>query len=267
MSRGGVVWPRFAALAGTAALLCAAVPAAAHDFWIAPSTFKPAPGAAVSVRLRVGMQFKGDPVPRLKPLLVRFAMLDGTGEHAIPGPEGMDPAGYVRPGPGLSTLIYLSAPSEVELDGAKFEAYLKEEGLDDISALRARRGEASKPARDAYVRCAKALLGSGAGFDHPAGLPLELVPERDPSTLQSSGSFPLRLLRDGRPLAGALVAAINQDDPTRRITARTDRHGRANLTLPSKGVWLVKAVHMEPAPAELHADWKSLWASLTFDVR
>ena len=37
-----------------------------------------------------------------------------------------------------------------------------------------------------------------------------------------------------------------------------------DLTPP--GVWLVKAVHMVPAPAASGADWESLWASLTFEV-
>ena len=43
----------------------------------------------------------------------------------------------------------------------------------------------------------------------------------------------------------------------------------ASLILPvttRAGVWLVKAVHMAPAPAESGAEWESLWASLTFEV-
>jgi hypothetical protein len=33
------------------------------------------------------------------------------------------------------------------------------------------------------------------------------------------------------------------------------------------GMWLVKAVHMVPAPAGANADWASFWASLTFEMR
>ncbi|HJW09727.1 MAG TPA: DUF4198 domain-containing protein [Holophagaceae bacterium] len=267
MTTGGAHRPRLPFLGRLGALLWLAVaPLRAHDFWIDPSTFRPAAGALVSVRLRVGMQFKGDPVPRLQPLLRRFSVVDGAGERAIPGQEGMDPAGYIRTGPGLSTLVYLSAPSEVELDGPKFEAYLKEEGLEAISARRAKRGDSAKPARDAFVRCAKALLGGGAGFGRVAGLPLELIPERDPARFHDGGAFPVRLLRDGRPLGGALVVAINREDPLRRITARTDRQGRAQLALPSGGIWLFKAVHMEAAPPDTHADWQSLWASLMVEL-
>ena len=33
------------------------------------------------------------------------------------------------------------------------------------------------------------------------------------------------------------------------------------------GLWLVKAVHMIPAPAGTGAQWTSFWASLTFELR
>jgi hypothetical protein len=30
-------------------------------------------------------------------------------------------------------------------------------------------------------------------------------------------------------------------------------------------MWMIKAVHMVPAPAGTGADWESVWASLTFE--
>jgi hypothetical protein len=30
-------------------------------------------------------------------------------------------------------------------------------------------------------------------------------------------------------------------------------------------MWLIKAVHMIPAPAGTNAEWQSYWASLTFE--
>ena len=36
----------------------------AHDFWIEPSSFHPALGEPLHVALRVGEQFKGEPVKR-----------------------------------------------------------------------------------------------------------------------------------------------------------------------------------------------------------
>jgi hypothetical protein len=32
-------------------------------------------------------------------------------------------------------------------------------------------------------------------------------------------------------------------------------------------MWLIKAVHMIPAPAGSKAEWASFWASLTFELR
>jgi uncharacterized GH25 family protein len=78
--------------------------------------------------------------------------------------------------------------------------------------------------------------------------------------------MPLRLLFEGKPLAGALVVAINRENPEKRVSARSDASGRATFDLAPGGVWLVKAVHMVPAPPSSAADWESLWASLTFQI-
>ena len=51
---------RFVALA----LILSAAPLAAHDMWIEPSSFIPVAGQVVGLRLRVGQDFLGDPIPR-----------------------------------------------------------------------------------------------------------------------------------------------------------------------------------------------------------
>jgi hypothetical protein len=48
--------------------------------------------------------------------------------------------------------------------------------------------------------------------------------------------------------------------------AQSDRDGRAAFKIEEPGAWLVKAVHMVPAPAGSNADWESFWASLTFEI-
>ncbi|PYS27164.1 MAG: hypothetical protein DMG11_17335, partial [Acidobacteria bacterium] len=47
-----------------AALALSAAPLAAHDMWIEPTSFIPDAGKIVGVRLRVGQDFLGDPLPR-----------------------------------------------------------------------------------------------------------------------------------------------------------------------------------------------------------
>jgi uncharacterized GH25 family protein len=255
------------------AILLGASPLLAHDFWIEPTSFHPEVGSVVGLSLRVGQGFRGDPVPLNPGKVVKFVTVSPAGaETRVDGIPGRDPAGRVRvTQPGYGVIGYRSTPSFLELPAEKFEAYLKEEGLESIVETRARRGDSKKPSKEIYSRCAKSLLDAGgagtAGFDRALGFRLELVPEKSPKRIgNGGGSLPVRLLYEEKPLAGALVVAINRDDPGKPISARTDRSGGVLLPLPRGGVWLVKAVHMIPAPAESGADWESLWASLTFEA-
>ncbi len=240
--------------------------ACAHDFWIEPSTFRPAVRQTMTASLRVGQDFVGDAVPRSSQLLDSFIVRDAAGERTVNGFENQDPAGYLRvEKTGLAMIGYRSKPYPLELAADKFEAFLRSEGLESISELRARRGESQKPDREWFYRYAKAVVAaeSVAGtFDRPFGYRFEIIPESNPL---SASPLRLRLVFEGKPLAGALVTAIHRDDPAARLSARSDSHGRVAFSLPKAGVWLVKSVHMVPAPAGSNVDWESLWASLTFE--
>ncbi len=258
----------------------------AHDFWIEPSSFRPAPGDRVSIRLRVGENLQGDPVPRNPERIERFSSVaasakaggkagEAPGEETLPGVPGADPAGWVTPSsPGLLWIVYDTNHASIELDAATFDKYLGEEGLESIREMRTRAGAKPGPVKEIYSRCAKALLsipgptseGSGEGYGQALGLELELIPESNPYTLKPGSTLPVRLLHKGKPLSGALVMALSGAGPDARVAVRTDADGRAALRLERPGPWLVKAVHMLPAPADIAADWESLWASLTFEL-
>ena len=228
-----------------------------HDMWIEPATFWPAAGQPVGVKLRVGQEMLGDPIPRSARLIREFIVVDAAGRRTVMGREGSDPAGYVRGGEAV--IGYWSHPSVVELEADKFNLYLKEEGLESVLAERARRKQSDLKVREQFSRCAKSLM-AGAG-DQVLGFPLELLAERNPHTL-SGAELPLRLTYESKPLAGALVVAMNRQRPAEKVMARTDKDGRVRLALRGDGVWLVKAVHMTPAGEE----WASYWASLTFGL-
>jgi len=254
--------------------LLLALPAAAHDFWIEPTRFEPAPGEGVALRLFVGEHFRGDAVARPAAAgLHRFVVADANGpaSAAVPGRPGGDPAGLLRLArPGAYVVGLHGKPNRIELPADRFNAYLELEGLQAILALRAARGQTDQPAREIYSRCAKSLLLSGPAAargpaaDRALGFPLELIAERRPETLPDGDALPVRLLYEGQPLAGALVVALRRADPARTIERRSDAEGRVRLPLSGAGPWLVKAVHMRPAAAGSGADWESLWASLTF---
>jgi len=244
----------------------------AHDMWIDPTTFSPESGQIVGVRLRVGQDLLGDPLPRDPTLIHQFVFEDAAGRKPVIGRDGADPAGFLRVAtPGLLVIGYHSNPSAIELAAEKFNQYVKEEGLDAVAALRVRRNETGASARELFSRCAKSLVLSGspseAQSDRRLGFALELVAERNPYAIRAGQDLPVRLTYENRPLAGALVVAMNRQNPSEKLAARTDNDGRVRLRLPRGGMWLIKAVHMVPAPAGTNAEWASFWASLTFEMR
>ncbi len=247
--------------------LLAASPVWAHDFWIEPSTFRPAVGQLFTTSLLVGPDFAGDPIPRSTQLMDTFTVREGASERPVVGMENRDPAGYVRiEKPGIAVIGYRSKPYPLELAADKFEEFLKLEGLDNIKAIRQQRGESKKPDRERFFRFAKSIVLADATagdspFDQTFGYRLELIPETNPMT---ATPLRVRIVFEGKPLAGALVTAIQRDNPSVRISARSDRGGHVTLNLTTPGVWLVKSVQMVPAPPGTDVDWESLWASLTF---
>lgn len=269
---------RLAAALLVLALAISSSPLLAHDFWIEPGSFTPRAGDAVTLRLRVGEQLQGEALPYAAARVKRFGVHDSELARPVASRNGAEPAAAIRVvNPGLTIVDYQSQPSRVDLDGAVFDAYLREEGLEKVLAARAQAHPARGPVRELFSRCAKSLLWVDAGTaartglaksaDRPLGCTLELVAEHNPYLApRDAPTLSFRLNYEGTPLAGALVVALNSLDPAARQSARTDAAGRATLRLPPGGTWLVKAVHMVSAPVGSDADWHSFWASTTFRV-
>lgn len=249
-------------------IIAAAAPLLAHDMWIEPATFRADPGRIVTLRLRVGQDLLGDPLPRDPSLIQQFIVEDGAGRRPVPGRTGGDPAGMVLANQaGVMVAGYRSHRGEVEQEAAKFAAYLKEEGLDNLPALRGWKAGNGKVS-EVFSRCAKSLIAAGGTFnaagDRTLGFALELTAGRNPYSMRPGDELPVRLTYESKPLAGALVVAINRMNPAAKVSARTDRDGCVRLKLAAGGMWLVKSVHMIPAPPGVRAEWESFWASLTF---
>jgi len=263
-------------LVSVAALVAmAGVGLGAHDFWIEPTAYAVNVGDPIGIHLTVGERFAGDRLARNGGQIEKFVLVGPSGERPVIGRDGMDPAGLLKlDAPGIWFVGYRSKPSSVELTPEKFEDYLRAEGLEHVIDERAAKQESQLPGRERYSRSVKSLLRGGtpasaAGYDKVLGLTLEFVLEADPVTANGK-PLPLRLLTNGRPLAGALVVAYKKDagassPGSEALRARTDNNGRVVVPM-TDGVWLIKAVQMERAAAGSGADWESVWTSLTFMV-
>lgn len=221
----------------------------AHDFWIEPSTFRPAPATMFTASLRLGENFEGEIVPRRPSRIVTFTVRDGAGEQPVNGFVNQDPAGYVRiDRAGTVVIGYSGVPYPHDVSRATFEKFLREEGIENVLVTGGRQ-------RERFQRFAKSIVHVGDRHTRaPAfGFLFELVPDE--------GDV-VRVLYQQRPLPGTLVAAISSDG--RRVSARSDAGGNATLKL-DKGVWLIKSVHVLPAAPGSDYDWDSLWASVTLE--
>lgn len=256
-------------LAALAAVLTTPV-VRAHDLWFEPTTHEPAIGQAVGIQVRIGEHFKGDPITLAGAKLGDLFMADGGARRPVAVLRGAKPALLVRPQrAGTQVVAYRSEPIDITIPGETFQRYLAEEGLEAIAAKRVERGQAAAEAREAYMRCAKTLLQAGGAADdllrdEALGLPLELV-ARDPIG-RGTREARFQLLFGGRPLAGALVVALPEARPQDVQRQRTDARGEVVVRLEPGTRWLVKAVHMQAAPASdapTAPQWLSWWASVT----
>ena len=253
-----------------------AVPLSAHDFWLGASNWFPEPGSTFAISAGVGERF---------PTRLDFKTpANWFDDWRIIGPSGDVPvsreferrdlamvADVSVPVAGAFLAVMRVAPRTIDMKADEFNDYLKEEGLEAIAALRARRNETGASAHEIFSRCAKSLVLSGrpgeAQADHTLGFTLELVAEQNPYAIRAGEELPVRLTYQNRPLPNALVVAMNRLNPDQKLRVRTGKDGRARFSLPPGGMWLIKAVHMVPAPAGSNADWASFWASLTFEPR
>src|SRR5437870_527555 len=184
--------------------------AGAHEFWLAPSSYRAARGDTLRATAFVGTGFRGGLKPyaatRAVTWVARGSRLVDLKPESVNGDDVF--GRWVPDDDGGVLFAYESNFVPIELPAEEFDAYLELEGLDGPRAERAKLGALAGDGRERYERCPKAWV---AGRDSrrvtaAVGLSLELVPATDPSL---PGPLKLRLLFRGEPLPGTLVRAWN----------------------------------------------------------
>lgn len=261
---------RIAALA----LLMIAVPASAHDFWIQPTRFQADTAAPLPFNFLVGHGKSRERWNNNDRIVMIGDFFNGRRVDLRGSLRRGGPADLIArlPAPGLHVVALQSNDAFSELPATRFNDYAKEEGLPLITAARLRDGSTRKAGRERYSRRAKALIQVGratpanqALATRPIGLALEIVPERNPYSLDASRILPLQILYKGRRLANATVKLTNLAADERPVAvAVTDRAGRVRFRVPARGQWLVNVVWGEPVKGDPKADFSTVFSSLTF---
>ena len=251
----------------------------AHEFWFQPIASPQVPGTTVTLRLEVGELFTGEAAGFSQGSTQSLRLITSkTNQDLRPFlPEGNPEAevSLMLEVPGTHLLAYDSAPQHVTLEAEKFHAYLRDEGLDFIKAMREKAGTDSQPGRERYRRHIKTLIQVGtpskpgraadSTYATRVGQRLEIFPLRNPLTLLPGAALPIRIEFDNKPLAGALVKAWHKHkSQLLTIRATTSAQGLAEFNLPYGGDWMISVVHMVPVTDEDGVDWESLWGNLSF---
>lgn len=245
----------------------------AHEFWLQPKKFRYAVGEEMKVDFMVGESFTGE--------------FRDLGRHKVEKSE-MHSLGVVRDlmkdikstagnnltykfiKEGTHLVALESDAAFIELEAAKFNAYLKEDGIEDILESRKSNNQLDLPAREYYKRYAKLLVQSGARKDDTflkrLGFRYEIVPLQNPYVLKSGDYLECRVMWEGRPAPHSLVKVWSHVG--NRIFLQdiyTEDDGTIKFPISNDGPWMVSAVKMVASEKE-GADYESSWASLVYGI-
>jgi iron complex outermembrane receptor protein len=244
--------------------------AAGHDTFIMPDKFRVSSGETLKIGFHSSDAFpESSSLPRrLQNAFLHVAAKTVAISLSEDGKRMVGSVTVPNTGHIIATVVNAAATTTMKPD--EFLEYIKEEGLNHVIESRARGGEADKPARERYTMYAKSIFLAGLpndAYKHVVGLPIEIVPEKDPYGLKNGESLPVRVLFQGAPASGLEVMAASTGSATAKnhSIGRTDAQGRIDVPVTS-GQWRLHTIRMERS-TNPDAEWESFWATLTFEIR
>ncbi len=267
---------RLLALLVVLLLSAIASPAAAHDTWLQPRRTSVSPGAIAQIDLTSGDKFATfDAAIKPDRIGTARARLNGKTFDVQPGAPEKKSLELRVPlsDPGIATIWLSLAPKLIELNRKEVQHYLDEIGAPALLTQAWYAGKGSKPWREIYSKHAKTFVHVGRpgrtkadrSWSEPVGMPLEIIPEKDPTALRAGDEFPVRVLRNGAPLADFSLGIV-REGRTNRSFKKTDVEGRAVFKVARAGKWLLRGTELRSSnkPA---TDWESDFTTLSFVVQ
>jgi uncharacterized GH25 family protein len=241
----------------------------AHDTWLIADRFVIAQGSEALLDLTSGMAFPtletSIKPERLERARCRLGAHTFELKEFSPTPNSLRFAARLAE-PGVATFWVELQPRALQLTAAQVREYLDEIGAS--IAIRNAWATARKPRRwrELYTKHSKTFVKVGElqtdqSWAEPVGLRLEIVPEKDPTSLRVGDEFPVRVLRDGTPLPGFPVGVVFEGSSKGRIE-KTDYAGRVSFLLDRKGRYLLRATELRKS-SQQGVDWESDFTTLT----
>ena len=261
-----------------ASLLVLAGALAAHDMFLRPSQHFAAENSTVLIRLLNGTFSKSENAIT-RDRLVDVAIVSPTGrvrlDTALWSVAGDTSTFMLKTGKaGTYVLGASTRPRVLGLPPKEFNQYLADDGMPDELAARRTEGRLNDPSTERYHKHVKALVQVGAqpdsGYKTVLGYPAEVVPLQNPYLLKVGATLDVRVLVDGKPMAGQFIQYGGRTPTEGRVAqrdVRSDADGIAHLRLDRRGTYYVKFIRMARLTGDAEANYESKWATLTFAVR
>ncbi len=246
----------------------------AHEFWLLTKKFQYKVGEEMNVEFMVGENFQGEPWDLSRHKVERLEIHTGVTVKNLMK-DVKDAKGknltYKFDREGTHLVALESDYATIELEAQKFNAYLQEDGLEDILDERKHSGREKEGAKEYYKRFAKLIVQCGtkldATFRRSAGFRYEIFPLANPATLKSGDYLDCRVMWEGKPAPHMMVKVWSHVG--NRIFLQniyTENDGTIRFPISSYGPWMVSSVKMIPSETE-GADYQSHWASLVFEIK
>jgi len=185
----------------------------------------------------------------------------------------------IKTGKAGTGVLGVSTTTRVgEFTPESFISNMKHEGLLDVLEERKKSGEDSNPVRKKYSKHVKAIFQVGEKrseeYKSVFGYPIEFVPITNPYALKIGDELGMKLLIDGKPVAGEMVYASYNDEFGHAsdgsaidvYQTKTDKNGIVKIKISEAGHWYFRTVNLVKS-TEPDADYISISASLTFEVK
>ena len=244
----------------------------AHEFWLSPDKFIYKRTEEVNIRFLVGENFEGENWKgnneRIKSLKLYYGGVNDDLSPLMTDIPG-DSIEYFMVDEGTNLIAFNSSNSFIELEPAKFEEYLEEDGLTNALEYRKQNKETGCHGREFYQRCAKTLIQVGdekdKTFSYATDLAIDIIPFSNPYQLNNKELFKARIFYKRSPLVSALVKLWHRvNGKTQMRELRTDGNGDIGFPVATKGKWMISTVKMDRLYDNPIADWQSYWGSLTW---
>ncbi|MCF2488126.1 DUF4198 domain-containing protein [Dyadobacter sp. CY347] len=244
----------------------------AHEFWLEPVKFWLKKGEKVRIDLMVGEDYRGEHSNGHKYKILKLDHYSNAEKKDIRNTiygDSLSSFDISFSSPGNHLIAFSNTSKFIELEGLKFNEYLRTEGLDHVMKLRVQNNDTLKAGRELYQRCVKTLIQVDDQINEcyaiNTGMRLEIIPDKNPYAQKSKVPVTFKILFDNKPLVNGLVLAWHVvNGVTTHETLRSDKNGNVTFPIDQTGKWMISTVHMIPNQDAKKADWQSFWGSYTF---